>query len=49
MPLYEYEKGRTQAAKEAMAKALIGQVPVVEQDEGGADECGPAAAAAAVA
>jgi hypothetical protein len=33
VPLYEDEKGRTQAAKEAMAKALTGQVPVVEQDK----------------
>ena len=33
VPLYEYEKGRTQAAKEAMAKALTGQVPVVEQEK----------------
>ena len=32
VPVYEYEKGRTHAAKEAWAKALAGQVPVVEKE-----------------
>lgn len=33
VPSYEYEKGRTQEAKEAMAKALSGQVPVTTKDK----------------
>ena len=35
MPVYEYEKGRTQAAKEAIAKALVGQVPMIEKEKAG--------------
>ena len=31
VPTYEYEKGRTQTAKEAMAKALASQMPIVVQ------------------
>ena len=32
VPSYEYEKGRTPAAKEAMARALTSQVPVIQEE-----------------
>ena len=32
VPVYDYEKGRTAAAKEAWAKALAGQAPVVAKE-----------------
>jgi hypothetical protein len=35
VPVYEYEKGRTQVAKEAIGRALAGQVPVIEKEKVG--------------
>uniref|UniRef100_A0A7S0L982 Uncharacterized protein n=1 Tax=Coccolithus braarudii TaxID=221442 RepID=A0A7S0L982_9EUKA len=34
LPVYPYEKGRTQVAKEAIAKALAGQVQIVQEKAG---------------
>ena len=35
VPVYEYEKGRTPMAKEMIAKALTGQVPMIEKEKVG--------------
>ena len=34
-PVYQYEKGRTQAAKESLSKALTGQLPVIDKEKAG--------------